>query len=554
MKKLLLPFLLLITFCSSGAENTEPQNTSNNEESQELAQNEESQELAQNEESQELAQNEEFVFVVDSGYDIYELFSCLESKGLSGLPEPEINTSEILVRFDGYQEDNIESLLAMVRECEEERDKDNNTEDNNTEDNNTEDNVLEVKVYSWDQPENIDWIEYNFNTTDTFCDDVDGYCAGWQENASQECRDNYKLGSVEEDVKKRLTYEGCIYQMVFKPYISLVIDRTTTPLTQDQKRNGDRLKNIGWNKPTDQVVEFRVTADIPTEIVEASKEGMLAAIDYLGSHGPLRVYIVGNDVDLAEDLALDFCEYNYPLEEKNRCLDDQGKDMLEMAYIYPGGNGFQQSSWRKDSPVQAFVHNPYADENNKHSIHPDVLLSDRKVNAHEYFHVYQGAHSIYRGESDNSFGWSTTRWVEEGAAVYFEQVLLEKMGWQSKRRLDQRTIGDLRGIKSFTTRFPGISMKDVDTGFQTERLFSYCGNLCIGALQYEFGHVAFQYLETKSSQEKILFDYWEEYTELGWADAFEKVFEMSVSDFYIEFEEFLNLSVDEQMNILNIEK
>jgi hypothetical protein len=27
---------------------------------------------------------------------------------------------------------------------------------------------------------------------------------------------------------------------------------------------------------------------------------------------------------------------------------------------------------------------------------------------------------------------------------------------------------------------------------------------------------------------------------------------MSVSDFYIEFEEFLNLSVEEQMNILNI--
>ena len=534
MKKLILPFLLLITFCSSGAENTEPQNTSNNEQ------------------SQELAQNEEFEFVVDSGYDIYELFSCLESKGLSGLPEPEINTSEILVRFDGYQEDNIESLLAMVRECEEERDKVNNTEDNNTEDNNTEVNVSEDKVYSWDQPENIDWIEYSFNTTDTFCDDVDGYCAGWQDNASQECRDNYKLGSVEEDVKKRLTYERCVYQMVFKPYISLVTDRTTTPLTQEQKRNGERLKNTGWNTPTDQVVEFRVSADIPTEIVEASKEGMLAAIDFLGSYGPLRVYIVGNDVELAEDLASDFCEYNYPLEEKNRCLDDQGEGMLEMAYIYPSGNGFQQSSWRKDSPVQAFVHNPYADENNKHSIHPNELLSDRKVNAHEYFHVYQGAHSIYRGGSNNSFGWSTPRWVEEGVAVYFEQVLLEKMGWQSKRELDQRTIGDLRVIKSFTTRFPGISMKDVDTGFQTERLFSYCGNLCIGNLQYEFGHVAFQYLETKSSQEKILFDYWEEYTELGWADAFEKVFEMSVSDFYIEFEEFLNLSVEEQMNILNI--
>ena len=59
MKKILLPFLLLITLCSSDAENTEPQNTGNNEQSQELAQNEQSQELAQNEQSQELAQNEQ---------------------------------------------------------------------------------------------------------------------------------------------------------------------------------------------------------------------------------------------------------------------------------------------------------------------------------------------------------------------------------------------------------------------------------------------------------------------------------------------------------------
>ena len=41
MKKFSIPFLILITFCSSGAENTEPQDTSNNEQSQEIAQNEE---------------------------------------------------------------------------------------------------------------------------------------------------------------------------------------------------------------------------------------------------------------------------------------------------------------------------------------------------------------------------------------------------------------------------------------------------------------------------------------------------------------------------------
>ena len=202
MKKFSIPFLILITFCSSGAENTEPQDTSNNEQ------------------SQEIAQNEEFeVFSVDLGYDIYELYSCLDAKGLRGLPEPEINTSEIVVRFDdGYDEAFFELFYALIPECEEEREKDkvyaqeeDNTDSEN-ENNNSVDVVLEDKVYSWDQPENIDWIEYNFNTSDTFCDDVDGYCAGWQENASQECKDNYKLGSTEEDVQKRSTYERCVYQ------------------------------------------------------------------------------------------------------------------------------------------------------------------------------------------------------------------------------------------------------------------------------------------------------------------------------------------------------
>ena len=108
MKKFSIPFLILITFCSSGAENTELQNTNNNEQ------------------SQEIAQNEEFkVFSVDLGYDIYELYSCLDAKGLRGLPEPEINTSEIVVRFDdGYDEAFFDLFYALIPECEEELEKD----------------------------------------------------------------------------------------------------------------------------------------------------------------------------------------------------------------------------------------------------------------------------------------------------------------------------------------------------------------------------------------------------------------------------------------------
>lgn len=82
---------------------------------------------------------------------------------------------------------------------------------------------------------------------------------------------------------------------------------------------------------------------------------------------------------------------------------------------------------------------------------------------------------------------------------------------------------------------------------------AYCGTLCIGALQYEFGHIAFRYLENKTSSDKILYEYWDESTTLGWADAFDKVFGLSLTQFYAEFETFLMLSLEEQLSILGVE-
>ena len=148
MKKFSIPFLILITFCSSGAENTELQNTNNNEQ------------------SQEIAQNEEFkVFSVDLGYDIYELYSCLDAKGLRGLPEPEINTSEIVVRFDdGYDEAFFDLFYALIPECEEELEKDkiyaqdegNQDEGNQDEGNQDEGNQDEGNQDEGNQGSNTD--------------------------------------------------------------------------------------------------------------------------------------------------------------------------------------------------------------------------------------------------------------------------------------------------------------------------------------------------------------------------------------------------------------
>ena len=331
--------------------------------------------------------------------------------------------------------------------------------------------------------------------------------------------------------------------MVFKPFNPLVVDRTASTLTNGQKDEGERLKQAGWNEETNTEITFRVASDIPEEIVEASKDGMYKAIELLGQYGPLRVYYVGNDVNVIDDLIQDFCDFNYPDRNPEYCQNDQGQGMREMAYIYPGGNGFAQHSWYSDPPVQSFVHNPSAGESNEFLYE---LNFDSIVNAHEYFHIYQNAHKVYRGD-DQGFGWDTSRWVEEGSAVYFETYLGDQLGWINR---NQRLLETLSTIASFHNRFPGLSIKDVDTEEQVRRVSHYCFEICIGNLQYEFGHIAFELLAKRTSPEAIIFDIWDHFTEEGWVKAFETAFSITVEEFYEEYEEFLKRPIEEQFDVL----
>ena len=52
-------------------------------------------------------------------YPIFEIYECLENKGLSDLPSPEVTDSEILIRFDeGYDEDFHNEFNILIDECE----------------------------------------------------------------------------------------------------------------------------------------------------------------------------------------------------------------------------------------------------------------------------------------------------------------------------------------------------------------------------------------------------------------------------------------------------
>jgi len=480
--------------------------------------------------------------------DVDWLVKCLVSKGWDNIPKIEEMGNTVNLIFEEPWNGSLYDSLAD--ECEEERraDEGDHQEDEGIEAKKAEE-ILQENLGSyaglWQEP-GVEWIDFNFNTEYILCDDPDGYCAGWEQNASQECKDSYifKRNLTQEEQENNWKYESCIYQMVFKPFNPLVEDRTPTPPNQEQKNNAERLREYGWNKAQDIEITFRVASDIPEEIVEASKDGMYKAIEALGNYGPMRVYYIGNDIDVIDDIVVDFCEFNYPVERFQYCRDDdQGESLRQMAYIFPGGNGFAQHSWPLENPVQSFAHNPSAGENNEFMYE---LNHDRMVNAHEYFHVYQEAHVLYR-PSWIGFGWDIPRWVGEGSAVYFELVLGDENGWVNK---NERIKEALYTIAKHRVRFPGLSVRDTESEEQVQRINQYCFQMCLGGLQYEFGHIAFELLAKKTSSDAIIYDFWPIAAEYGWYEAFNQVFSMTTEEFYGEYEEFLRKPFNEQLEEL----
>ena len=95
MKKLIILLTIILISCGSDGENS-------------------------NSSSSEEVSNDKFETLDwPLDYPIFEIYECLEDKGLSNLPSPEVTDSKILIRFDeGYDEDFHNEFNILIDECE----------------------------------------------------------------------------------------------------------------------------------------------------------------------------------------------------------------------------------------------------------------------------------------------------------------------------------------------------------------------------------------------------------------------------------------------------
>ena len=115
---------------------------------------------------------------------------------------------------------------------------------------------------------------------------------------------------------------------------------------------------------------------------------------------------------------------------------------------------------------------------------------------------------------------------------------------------NERIKESLYTIAEHRVRFPGLSVRDTESEEQVQRINQYCFQMCLGGLQYEFGHIAFELLAKKTSPDAIILDFWPIAAEYGWYEAFNQVFSMTTEEFYEEYEEFLRKPFNEQLEEL----
>ena len=265
----------------------------------------------------------------------------------------------------------------------------------------------------------------------------------------------------------------------------------------------------------------------------ALKAGIDASRAYLGNHGPLQVYVLGQEEDELADpvhrkaIADAFCAVHNrgsdrPLDE---CLSTDGEDMAQKAFD-GRTEAYMTAAMDSDPPVAELVFI------NAHTMGGEELMPTRSI--HEYAHVYQ-----------KSFEFMPT-WMMEGGAELLAAHLGEKKGWGDRNQTLKWYAQHLDRAKDL--KYTIRDMEEIETAPPDVARWHR-------ELAYDAGAWAVVFAISKSSSRSIRRHFRSFYPmvdELGWQNALCKYTGMGDIDvFYDGFELFMDQSVAERLAILD---
>lgn len=328
--------------------------------------------------------------------------------------------------------------------------------------------------------------------------------------------------------------------------------------------NDTKIFNYDVNKNySEQIVDFYPNAffasDLSVNVINGINLALKTAADEFGKYGPVEYWVFGTDKQAALDLINKFCERRETLNQwtMTECLKretDESLDYSMISYQKVGENVILNNK-----PSGSAAHNGGSEwgiHNMAHSypfgfdniFEVDPPQNDFKTVLHEYFHVVQKASvfSLGRDIDDDYLKPNKTIWMMEGGAEYMANYTLFKLS--------------NNGTLSFEKPWGSLKQKMTQKMENGKRIFQQdCPNSLLNEFNHQFcrdpgydlGSWGVAYLINKVNNKKVLLEtFYPNLKKLGFEGAFNLSFGYSTSEFYNEFYEFLQLPIEQQLEII----
>ena len=329
--------------------------------------------------------------------------------------------------------------------------------------------------------------------------------------------------------------------------------------------NDPEIFNYDVNKDySEQIVEFYpnafFAADLSENVINGINLALKTAADEWGKFGPVEYWVFGADKQAALALINKYCERREALNQWTitDCLDretDESLDHSMIAYQKIGAEVIATNQPRggagHNGGFEWGIHKlsssyPFSFDNLFDDIPPQ---DDFKTVLHEYFHVVQLSHvyNLSRNVRDSRVIPNESIWMQEGGAEYMANFTLFKL-INNGTLIFEQSYGSLSEKMQNKMDNARRSLENNCSGKKLED-FKY-GDDCSN-VGYDLGTWAVAYLIDKINKPNILIEtFYPNLAEMDFESAFNLSFGYSTSEFYSEFEDFLELPIEEQLKII----
>ena len=301
-----------------------------------------------------------------------------------------------------------------------------------------------------------------------------------------------------------------------------------------------------------QIVEFEpelfFSEDIPESVQSSIINSLKLATDYFGKYGPQEWWVMGEDENSKNKLIIEFCERRVEKsqanfwggnENLNSCIDNMTGRWEDAGSFYSS-----RSKYFGYLQIVLTLNNQEITDATAH-FRIDTVV-------HEYTHAVQ--HSLnnnplvpeLRNKPD---GWGSP-FFTEGAAVYYAEYIPRKLSnlgvnidwWPITNSFDLRDRMKNYMVEDIIPNL--VNCPDLNTDEINYETLDTCDPYRFGAWGVAF------LLDKAENQDAFWQTFWPRIDEIGYNGAFLETFGISLETFEQEFLEFLELPIEQQLEII----